>query len=478
MTYRKPQAEQDDPFADARATTAEVRAELESNSLAFPDWLPVVSPNYTWNWRHQLFLYKHLERVTIGECKRLLIFMPPRHTKSETVTVRYSGYRLEQNPGLRIILGANIQRLANKFSRSIRRVIKGRIELAEDVAGSAEWETNAGGGVRAFGIDGGTAGYGADLIMIDDPIKNRKQANSDKFREKMWEWYNDDIYSRLEPNGAIVLIQTRWHEDDLAGRLLKEMAGGEDGEPGEQWEVVSLPALAEENDPLGRAIGEPLCPERRSKEALEIIKRKNTFGFASLYQQRPVPLEGGLFKRDWFPHERIIDRSRVPMNLRWARGYDLAVSTKTSADFTASFRCAFDKLGNLYIAEGFRKKIEYPEQRRYVIERMLGDKNTQHGIEKALHGLALVQDLRRVQRIRNIPLRSVPVDGDKMTRALSWANLAAEGKVFLVRGDWISGFLDEVCRFTGDGDDHDDQVDAVSIAVQMLSKKSGKLHGW
>ena len=264
----------------------------------FHAWLKTLPGIWTWDWRHQLYLYERLKRVTDGVCRRLMIFMPPRHGKSELVTVRYSAWRLKRDPSLNVILGSYNQRLANRFSRKIRRV------LCDDFAGSkstgvtelqstgvtelqrkevavsrnrssssnsansansgnsvnsvnspspvfpfttsrpansvAEWETTLGGGLRAVGVGGGVTGYGASLIVIDDPVKSREQANSEVFREKIWDWFNDDLYTRLEPNGAIVLIQTRWHEDDLAGRLLKEM---EDG--GEQWEVVNLPALAE-----------------------------------------------------------------------------------------------------------------------------------------------------------------------------------------------------------------------------------------
>jgi predicted phage terminase large subunit-like protein len=207
-------------------------------------------------------------------------------------------------------------------------------------------------------------------------------------------------------------------------------------------------------------------------------KKLGAYSFAALYQQRPTPREGALFKRDWFGKDKIKDPSEVPANLRWCRGYDLAVSQKTSADYTASFRCAFDKAGNLYIADGMRKRLEFPEQKRYVVQRMVDEKRTAHGIEKALHGEALVQDLRRVPAIRHVPLKAVKVDTDKFTRALAWADLAEEGKVFLVRGPWIDTFLEEIFVFTGKGDKHDDQVDAVSVAVGMLSKLKGKLHAF
>lgn len=435
----------------------------------FPEWLPAVTPHWTWDWPHQLHLYRALERVTNGTCKRLMIFMPPRHTKTETVTVRYGAYRLEQNPKLNIILGCYNQKLANRFSRKTLRIAKQRMALSTERKAVEEWETAIGGGFRAVGVGGGITGFGGDLIMIDDPVKNREEAESETYRDKCWEWFNDDLYTRLEPGGAIVLTMTRWHDDDLAGRLLAEMAEG-----GEQWEVVSLPALAEDDDPMRRKVGQALCPARYDETKLAEIKQKlGSYSFAALYQQRPTPLEGGLFKREWFGADKFIDRA--PDGLQWARGYDLAVSQKTSADYTASFRCAFTRDGDLIIDGGFRKRVEFPEQLRYVVKRMVDEKRTRHGIEKALHGEALVQALRRIPAVRGIPLKAVKVDTDKFTRALGWANLAEEGRVYIVRSHWNNDFLDEVCRFTGKGDAHDDQVDAVSLAVNMLAKRRAKL---
>ena len=446
-----------------------MRRELGLNRLRFEEWLPQVTPQWTWDWPHQKYLYEALQRVTDGTCKRLMIFMPPRHSKSETVTVRYAAYRIESEPKTNVILGSYNQKLANRFSRKVKKIVKPRIKLSPDRKAVEEWETAIGGGLRAVGVGGGITGFGGNLILIDDPVKSREQAESEAYRENCWEWFNDDLYTRLEPNAAIILTMTRWHDDDLAGRLLKQAK--EDG--GEEWEVVSLPAVAEDDDPLGRKPGEALCPDRYDEKAFARLRTNlGAYSFAALYQQRPVPIEGALFKRDWFK-DKIVDKA--PEGLRWARGYDLAVSQKTSADYTASFRCAFDKQGNLYIADGFRKRIEFPEQQRYVVRRMTTEANTIHGIEKALHGEALVQSLRRVPAVRHVGFKAVKVDKDKFTRALAWANLAEEGRVFLVRGGWNADFLDEVCRFTGKGDSHDDQVDAVSLAVGMLSKRRARM---
>lgn len=458
----------DDHTQAARALFSRTREQLGINALDFDEWLPTVTPQWRWDWPHQKYLYKKLQQITDGSLKRLMIFMPPRHSKTETVTVRYAAYRLERDPRLNVILGCYNQHIANKFSRKTRRIAEQRIALARDRKAVEEWETAIGGGFRAVGVGAGITGFGGNLILIDDPVKNREEAESQTYRERCWEWFWDDLYTRQEPNASIILTMTRWHDDDLAGRLIREMERG-----GERWEIVRLPAIAEDGDPLRRQPGEALCPDRYDVRELERIREgMSSYSWASLYQQRPVPIEGALFKLDHFK-DKIVDEA--PPNLRWVRGYDLAVSQKTKADRTASFRCAFDKQGNLYIADGFVGRIEYPEQKRYVMQRMIEEHGTEHGIEKALHGLALVQDLRRERSVRHVPFKAVNVDTDKYTRALAWANLAADGKVFLVRGGWTAAFLEEVVRFTGKGDTHDDQVDAVSVAVRMLSKRRSRL---
>ncbi len=497
-----------------------LKQQQTADQQAFQDWLKAVSPGMTWDWKYQKLIYERLQRVTTGECKRLMIFLPPRHGKSELVTVRYAGWRLWNDPKLRVIVGSYNQKLADKFSRSIRRLLseeedklyappsaadaaistrpaneskvtRGRdgpvcktetlTRLAQPSDGRmfprsrtintvSQWETALGGGVKAVGVGAGVTGFGAQLVVIDDPVKNRAEAESETLREKVWDWYRNDLYTRLEPNGSVILIQTRWHEDDLAGRLLQDMNDG-----GDDWEIVNLPALAETTadsreieeiktmDVLERGPGEALCPERYNEKALDDIRRQiGSYAFSALYQQRPTPAEGGLFKRAWFT--RFVEKA--PDGLRWKRGYDLAVSTKTAACYTSSFRVAFDADGNLYIADGFRKRIEYPEQRRFLLERIAEESDTEHGIEKALHGQALIQDLRKEPGVRGANLKGVAVTTDKVTRALKWAPLAEEGKVILVRGPWNKEFLDEVGQFPRG--QFDDQVDAVSLAVAMF----------
>ena len=562
---------------------------IPDSPVSFHAWLKTMPSAWDWDLRHQLYLYEHLQRVTDGETKRLMIFMPPRHGKSELVTVRYAAYRLRRSPSTRVIISSYNQKLADNFSRKVRRVLiddaetrrrreretgegetregengrKGEEEMRQHslashlplsptsspqrLGGSAvndpgspfpftrqrplnrvsEWETADGGGLKAVGVGAGVTGFGADLIIVDDPVKGREEASSEVCRERLWNWFNDDLSTRLEPDGAIILIQTRWHEDDLAGRLLREAEGG-----GEQWTVVSLPALAEgrqetgdasqetaqdqndeyrmmnedqirnedqssphavldssfdihnssfpsglpshvsslSSDPLRRSPGEALWPDRFPAAYFERLReRRGEFYFASLYQQRPVPAEGGVFKREWFRY--IVDQP--PKGLKWKRGYDLAISTARTADYTATFRVAIDASGYLYIDGGCRRRIGFPEQKRLISHYIRTERDTEHGIETALHGRAFMQELHSDARHHGRRFRGVDARGDKLRRAGTWLTAAAEGRIRLVRGHWNRAFVDEVCSFPHGK--HDDQIDAVSVAMALYDKPPATL---
>lgn len=279
--------------------------ERRAESIQFPDWLKEEFPRWVWDWPHLRYLQSALSRVTTGECKRLMIQMPPRHGKSEMTTIRYPVWRLMRNPEMRIIIGCYNAERAESFSRRARQYARqSQINLKSERKSVTEWETASDGGVRAAGFGSGVTGYGADLLILDDPIKNREEAESQTFRKRIWNSYKDDFYTRLEPNGAIILIMTRWHNDDLAGKLLDEMDKG-----GEYWEKITLPALAEVNDPLGRRPGEALCPDRYDIEALHRIRRLQKRTFAALYQQKPQLPEGNLFRGEWIDAARITNRA-------------------------------------------------------------------------------------------------------------------------------------------------------------------------
>jgi len=228
-----------------------------------------------------------------GRLKRLIINMPPQHGKSEQVTVRFAGYLLECDPRLRIIVGAYNEQFATRFGRKTKRLLKGRVDLASDQRAAQDWETTSGGSYLSVGVGSGATGRPADLLIIDDPIKNRLEAESIRQRDTVWEWFTESLYTRLQPGAPVIIQMTRWHEDDLVGRLLNS------GEIGSDWVRVNLPALALADDPLGRGLGEALCPDRFGESALDDRRKLlGEYAFQALYQGNPSPREGSLFRVD------------------------------------------------------------------------------------------------------------------------------------------------------------------------------------
>lgn len=432
----------------------------------FSEWLGEISPEMHWDWPHLRFIQNQIERVTKGEIKRLMLFVPPRHGKSQMVTVRYSAWRIERDHKTRVILGCYNQDLARLFSRQIRKLTRTRskVVFAKDRNTAVEWETEKGGGLLAAGVGTGVTGRGGDLIVIDDPIKGREEAQSSAFKRKVWDWYTNDLYTRLEPGAAMILIMTRWAEDDLAGRILSS-------EDGPSWTVVNLPALAEEADPLGRRPGAALCPARFDEAALANLKSVLRVDFDALYQGRPVAREGGDFKRAWFEDARI-PANELPNNLRWYRYYDLAYSMRESADNTATLSGALGGDGVVYLRRGRAGRMESPDIRAMITQICKGEADSMHGVEEALHGGAIVQDLMRDRSLVNISIRSVKVTKDKRVRAAPVIDRAAAGKLkFVVETAsdeaWIQDWIDEMCMFPHGA--HDDRVDTVSGLFQMLA---------
>jgi predicted phage terminase large subunit-like protein len=438
-----------------------------ATKLSFPDWIRATSPHMEWDAGHLRLLCTKLRRVTTGKCNRLMIFMPPRHGKSETVTVHYAAWRLEQDPSLNVIIGCHSQKLADRFSRKVRRIAEDhKLGLSPERKAVDDWETREGGGMRAVGVGGGITGFGGGLVIIDDPIRGRADAESETLRDKTHEWFTDDVYTRLTSAGQVILIQTRWHEDDLAGRLLANSANGE----GDKWEVLKLPALCiHRGDGLSRHVGGALWPKRFSAARLRAIKRAiGHYSFESLYQQQPTLKDGDQFKRDWF--KNFVDKP--PEGLRWIRTYDLAISTATSADYTASFRVGKTMDNKFYIDGGYVRRMDYPQQRRYILDRVRTERSTIHYVEDALHAKGLVHELKRELGPNGYRLKLRGVVSDKLTRALSFAAAAEAGQVFLVKDKWNQYFIDEACRFPKGR--HDDQIDAISLAFGVMEERADK----
>lgn len=425
------------------------------------DFLQRVTPTYRWDWPHLTKLQSALCQVERGEIKRLMVFMPPRHGKSELCTVRFPVWLLARNPNLRVIVGAYNQILANKFSRKAMRIATNELSLADDRRAVEEWETTSEGGIRAVGVGSGVTGGGGNIILIDDPVKNREEANSLTYREKVWSWYTDDLYTRLEPGASIVLTMTRWHEDDLAGRIL----GSEDAK---DWTVITFPAIAEENDALGRAAGEALCPDRYDLHALERIRKVlGAWSFAALYQQRPAPAEGGMFRRGWF---NIVDA--VPAeNMRWVRWWDKAATSKRG-DFSAGVLMGVSRDGIYYVADVKRGQWSSGERDVVMKQQASIDANTMRGPleiwteqEPGSGGKDSAQ--ATIKLLAGYAVYAQASTGSKEVRALPLAAQAEAGNVRLLRGDWNAAYIDELSVFPFGA--HDDQVDASSGAFNKLS---------
>lgn len=312
-------------------------------------------------------IQRELDRITGGEINRLMLFLPPRHAKSETTTVRYPAWRLERDRKLRVIVAAYNQTLANKFSRKTRRIARERIPLSTERNAAEDWETTEGGGLRAVGVGGGVTGQGGDLIIIDDPVKNREEADSLTYRDKVWDWYTDDLYTRLEPGAAMILIMTRWHQDDLAGRILAS-------DDGPNWTVVHLPAMAMEHDALGRRPGEPLWPERY--DAADFARIRGSIGdrgWYALYQGIPQPDGGAIFLSDWWAMGRNRfdvgdDPLRRMITARWL-SWDTGIKDNDTSAYTACTVGELTRDYQLITREVYRERLTFPDL-PHVIERM------------------------------------------------------------------------------------------------------------
>jgi len=420
---------------------------------AFDEWLSDISPSFAWHWRHLVYIRSYLQRMTEGHINRLMLQVPPRHGKSEMVTVRYTTYRLEIDKGLQVIVGAYNQFLANRFSRKIRRLIQERVPVARDHCQVDDWRLDVPGmyepgGVRAVGVGSGITGQGGRLIMIDDPVKSRAEANSPTYRQAVAEWYQDDLYTRLEPGGQICLIMTRWHEDDLAGRILRN-----DFSDAEQWTVVNLPALAEENDPIGRREGEALCPDRFDEVALGRIAQVLGSSFNALYQGRPSAATGNIIQRKWFRYFDVMPKETTMIVQSW----DTASKEGEHNDPSVCTTWAVTRLG-FYLLDVYRQRVNFPDLQK--ARDMLASRWQPEAIliEDKSSGTALLQDARANT---TLPVIGIEPQKDKVTRAVVESAQYESGLVYHPRrAPWLADFEWELMAMPNC--EHDDQVDSVS----------------
>jgi len=429
-----------------------VRLACEQSLAAFAT---LTHPNYTTSWHHRE-IASALGDVADGECKLLAISMPPRHGKSELASVRFAPWLLTKRPTASVISATYSADFADDLGRKARGVLElptfaalwPRAALAPDNRAVSRWQTVSGGSYYAVGVGGPLTGRGADVLLIDDPHKNREEAESPVMRERVWDWFRSTAYTRLEKGGAVVIIMTRWHEDDLIGRCLAN---------GEPWRVVSLPAIAED-DETHRAKGDALWPEKYGIDTLAQIRR--TVGereWAALYQQRPAPLEGGLFKPDKIT---IIDAE--PAGVEWVRGWDLG-ATASGGDPTAGGKIGRMPDGRFVIGDMVRDQASAED-----VVAMIKATASRDGCHVPIDlpqdpgqaGKSQVAFLTR--ELAGFNVRSSPETGSKTLRAEPLAAQVNVGNVLMVRAHWNAALMDELRVFPNGA--HDDQVDALTRA--------------
>jgi predicted phage terminase large subunit-like protein len=457
-------------MALAIPSLADVQAELARRDLL--RFTQYTFEDYETNWHH-VALCQALERVLAGEIDRLMVFMPPQNGKSEIVSRRLPAYALGRYPDLRIAAASYGASLAQDMSRDVQRIIAApdyrRLFPGTRLAESRDDEARQvglfqvvgrRGTYRAVGVGQGLTGKTMDLGIIDDPIKDRREAESETTRKHVWDWYRSTFLTRQFGRARIVLTMTRWHEDDLAGRLLRMAA--EDSRA-DRWYVVKFPAIAVEGTPDDpRKPGEPLWPAKYPISQLAAFRAGAEYEFSALYQQNPTPPEGGLFKRADFA---VIDAR--PAQGIWVRFWDCA-ATEGDGDYTVGTLVGKLSNGTFCIADVIRgqwnatKVDAVMRQTAQIDGRHVRIREEQ---EPGSSGKAVIAN--RAKALAGFDYRGIPATGDKETRWRPLASQAGAGNVTIVRGPWNGAWLDELCSVPHGL--HDDQADSAAGGFNCLT---------
>jgi predicted phage terminase large subunit-like protein len=419
--------------------------------------------------RHHRALGAAFQKVDTGEWPLLIVTMPPRHGKSELAAKHGPAWFLGRDPYRQVIFATYNEDLAGDTGREIRDIIRSPqhrlvfpdCELARGSQSVDRLKTTWGGALMCVGRGGSITGRGADLAIIDDPIKGREEADSKSTRDKLWGWFNDDVYSRLlDEGGRVVIIQTRWHEDDLVGRLTDPGNPHYTVEEARKWRILDLPALARDNDPIGRAEGDALWPERFSAEYLKGVRNRNPRGFASLYQCRPTPDDGDFFRSDWLKTYK--SESELPKGLRWFAASDHAVATRQENDRTCLMIGGVDEDGVLWIppsVEWGRFATDITVDKMLALMKRHNPQTwwaEDEHISKSI-GPFLRKRMRDEQTY--VTIETVSAAKDKSTRAQSARGMLSLGLVrFPSFAPWWEDAKAELLKFPNAT--HDDFVDA------------------
>jgi predicted phage terminase large subunit-like protein len=444
----------------------EILAEREKARAFFMSFVKKVWPNFIEGSHHKR-MAKAFERVASGECKRLIINMPPRHTKSEFASYLLPAWFLGNFPHKKIIQSSNTGELAVGFGRKVRNLVDQDVYteifpgvgLQQDSKAAGRWNTNKGGDYFAIGVGGTVTGKGADILIIDDPHSEQEAAmaasNPDIY-DKVFEWYTSGPRQRLQPGGSIVIVMTRWAARDLTGQVLKSAAQ----RSGEEWEVIEFPAILPS--------GNPLWPEFWPLEELEALREElPNSKWQAQYQQNPIGNESAIVKRDWW---KWWEKDDPPVCDYVLQSWDTAFEKNNRADYSAGttwgiFNCEEDNFApNIILLNTYKKRVEFPELKRDVLREYNEYEPDSLIVEKKASGAPLIYDLRAM----GIPVQEyTPGKGqDKIARLNSVSDIIASGKVWVPQTRWAEELVDEVAAFPSG--EHDDLVDATTLALMRF----------
>jgi predicted phage terminase large subunit-like protein len=441
---------------------AEAGAEQARRSLT--DFLALLRPGYE-RAAHLELLAAHLQALAAGDLARLMVLMPPRHGKSLHVSQAFPAWYLGHNPSHQVIIASYGAELAETHSRAARALVcDPRYPFATTVAAEASavghWQTAAGGALIAAGIGGSVTGFGANLLLIDDPVKDHVDADSQASRNRVGGWYTDVALTRLMPAAKVLVTMTRWNSDDLGGRILESSAARD-------WTVLRLPALAEADDPLQRLEGEALWPSWYSQSTLAGLRDAgmSARSFAAIYQQSPSPEQGTLLRREWLTHH-YIDPPAAPTQI--VQSIDSAFKTGVANDHSVISTWAVDAT-NYFLLNIWRGRVEFPELIRQIVAQADRHRPQEILVEDAASGQSAIQQLRHDTRL---PVIAVRPEGTKESRLAAVSGLFEAGKVLLpTTAPWLDEWVEEHVAFPAGR--HDDQVDATSLALGRLRTDSG-----
>ena len=444
----------------------ETLQELKRKELAQDKFLSFVGevwPTFIGG-RHHARMAEAFERVARGECKRLIINMPPRHTKSEFASYLLPAWFLGKYPGKKVIQTSHTAELAVGFGRKVRNLVDSEaykkifpeLALQADSKAAGRWNTSKGGDYFAIGVGGAVTGKGADILIIDDPHSEQEAALAQvnpEIYDKVYEWYTSGPRQRLQPGGSIVIVMTRWSLRDLTGQVIKSSAS----RGGDEWEVIEFPAILPS--------GNPLWPEFWSLDELEKLHTELPNGkWMAQYQQQPTSDSSAIVKREWWkkwPSDRPPECDYI------LQTWDTAFEKNTRADYSACttwgifYNDEDNGLPNIILLNAFKARMEWIELKRTAFEHYKDWEPDSILIEKKATGAPLIYEFRAM----GIPaLEFSPGKGqDKISRLNAVSDLIASGKVWVPETRWAEELVDEIASFPSG--EHDDLVDATTLAL-------------